>query len=307
MLEFVKSDLMEEYELYFLPIDEQQTSRVRRWFQNVWSYVGWDDYIAVFLIVLGISGYCKGFVPYVPTLTEIYFDLRIELISIGVGVLIIANAGEVVSRNQEKRRLLLQMGSQNSAFAIEAYRQIVSNGWHKDGTLKKAKLVYANLTKCKICDADMELVDFSGANLSKAFLARINLKNGRLEYANLSDAIIDKVDFQRACLDTAEFKNVTMESVDFTGASLQFVTFWDSHLKGVVFCGADLSHANFQGANLRGVDFRNAIFDETSFWSIHPFDQTLEERENFAKYDSYTIWPNGFNPKSEGLISVDDD
>jgi len=76
--------------------------------QNVWSYVGWDDYFAFFILAVGGLGYLTEW-------GEFYMDIRSELIGIGLSVLLIANAGEAILSGQEKKQLILQMGSPDKA------------------------------------------------------------------------------------------------------------------------------------------------------------------------------------------------
>ena len=56
-------------------------------------------------------------------------DIRSDLISIGIVVFIIDNVNEMYRRRAEKERLILQMGSPDHGFAIEAVRQLSVRGW----------------------------------------------------------------------------------------------------------------------------------------------------------------------------------
>ena len=75
--------------------------RFKRW-SNSRPHFGVDDWVALFILVMGILGYVDGLIPYKP---EWYIDIRSELIGIGASVLIIANAGEFISTVQEKKPL----------------------------------------------------------------------------------------------------------------------------------------------------------------------------------------------------------
>ena len=137
--------------------------RLKRW-SNSRPHFGVDDWIALFVLIFGVLGYLDGSIP------DWYTDLRSELIGIGASVLIIANAGEFVSIVQEKKRLILQIGSHDSTFGIEAARLLSARGWLFDGTLGGADLTEANLEKANLF----------GANLEKASLIKANLIDANL-------------------------------------------------------------------------------------------------------------------------------
>jgi len=59
-----------------------------------------------------------------------------ELIGIGITVLIIDNANELMKRREENRRLIPQMGSPDNAFVVEAVRQLRKRDWLKDGSIR---------------------------------------------------------------------------------------------------------------------------------------------------------------------------
>lgn len=80
-------------------ISIQINKQLRLWWAHsrIRPYIGWEDGIAVALILLGALG---------------HFDMNIrsELIGIGITVLIIDNVNEMYRRQAEKDRLILQMG-----------------------------------------------------------------------------------------------------------------------------------------------------------------------------------------------------
>jgi len=128
-------------------------------------------------MLIGFLGYFDGPIPYIPKLDEIYVDNRSEFIGIGFGVLIIANAGEFISRQQEKGRLILQMGSPDNAFAIEAARQLSSKGWLYDGSLRGAVLTGADLNGAKLFEANLTGANLCEANLKGADLSETKYNN----------------------------------------------------------------------------------------------------------------------------------
>lgn len=138
------------------------STRMGKWCKE---YIGWDDYLAFFILLLGVLGYIVGLTPNMSGWGAFYFDIRSELIGIGVSVLIIANAGQWISREQEKKRLILQMGSPDNAFALEATRQLEDWGWLLDGSLIGANLYRADLRKANLYRANMSRAELAKADL----------------------------------------------------------------------------------------------------------------------------------------------
>ena len=140
-----------------------------------------------------------------------YTDLRSELIGIGASVLIIANAGEYISTLQEKKRLILQMGSPNNAFAIEAARQLASKGWFFDGSLGGANLI----------EADLGGADLRGANLHGADLRNADLRGANLRGADLRGAYLRGADLRGADLRGADLRGADLIGANLRGANLE--------------------------------------------------------------------------------------
>lgn len=68
------------------------------------------------------------------------------------------------SKNQ-KQRLLVEMRNQNNGIATNAVRQMRSNGWLMDGSLKDCNLRNANLKYANFAEADLRGVNFYNANI----------------------------------------------------------------------------------------------------------------------------------------------
>ena len=126
------------------------------------SYIGWEDYLGIGFLVVGFIGY------FFPSFSKFFYDMHSELIAIGFTVLIIDNANETIKRREEKKRLILQMGSPDNAFAIEAVRQLRERDWLFDGSLKRANLRGADLSEAKLHQADLSEVNLWEVKLSKA-------------------------------------------------------------------------------------------------------------------------------------------
>lgn len=199
--------------------------RITRIFYAIQSYIGLDDWFAIIFVILGILGFINGPLPYVPVWTDIYINLRSEMIGIGVSVLIIANANEVIGRKAEKERLILQVGSPDRAFAVEAVRVLSKRGWLDE------------LAGEEFIRADLEGADFYGANLLRTKLGYVNLQN-----ANLCGV---KMDF--AEISNCNFEGAYLHKTSLVGAKFLSDNSSESSLKGADLYGANLLNAEFWG------------------------------------------------------------
>jgi uncharacterized protein YjbI with pentapeptide repeats len=253
----------------------------RRW-QQFASYIGWEDAIAVTLILLGILGYFEGSLPYVPHLTDFYLDIRSELIGIGITVLIIDNVNEMYRRRAEKERLILQLGSPDNGFALEAARQLSARKWLYDGSLRAAKLHEANLTDAVLTSAKMDLADLSQARLTSALLAHASLVGASLIGADLSLAGLRDANVAKADLQSANLSMATMVGAIFAEANLAHANLSGAYLRQGNLTGACLDGANLTGANLEQADLRDARFSSANLSGCDLTDARLA-RANFRR------------------------
>ena len=161
----------------------------------------------------------------------------IELLSIAATILVVNVLYQRRDTEREKRRLILQMGSPDNAFALEAVRALRSYGWLSNGSLKEA-----NLGK-----ADLRNAFLVGVNLQEAFLGDANLQAADLRSARLQDAWLvgaklQGADLRKACLQGADLRKACLQEAKLRSANLQ---------------DADLGGANLQGANLARVEYNN--------------------------------------------------
>jgi len=117
--------------------------------------------------------------------------------------------------------------------------------------------------------ADLEGVNWNGADLTSAVLKRANLRkaklnnarlyNANLQKADLIEANLQKADLRYANLQEAVLLNAKLQEADLEGANL-----WQAELKGVKRAEANLQEANLEGANLQeaylaGANLQGAI------------------------------------------------
>jgi hypothetical protein len=112
---------------------------------------------------------------------------------------------------------------------------------------------------------DLSERDLSGFYLQGCKLLRANLKGTNLNGANLNGAYL-----AWAYLNEATLEGTILSDADLAGASLE----------GTVLSGANLTGANLTRVNLTGVRLAG------------------------ARYDSRTVWPEGFEPRDFGAVYV---
>lgn len=244
------------------------------------EYAGLDDLIAVIITTIGALYYFKnGFLPYNAGWHAFYERIHVELIGIGITVLILGNANQAIRTNQEKHRLILQMGSPDNGFAREAVRQLKTRGWLYDGTLKKADLVGANL---------------DGANLRKANLIEADLLEAHLEGSDLTEARLEGANLLGTYLAGAELTEANLDGADLYHADLNGAHLWRAHLERSRLWGTFLKKSYLDGAYLEGANLQGIFYDANTTWYG-------------ARYNKATQWPDGFDPVAARCILVEDE
>ncbi len=294
------------------------------------EYWGADDWIALGIALAGALYYWKNDpLLYHPGWHEFYEKIHAELIGIGITVLILGNANQAIRIKQEKRRLILQMGSTDNSFAREAVRQLRARGWLQDGTTKGASLRRANLERADLCDADLEGADLSGvylkgADLSGAYLEEADLSGAYLEEAYLFGAHLERAYLTEAKLERANLRWAHLEGANLRGAYLEWAYLIETHLEG-----ADLEEAHMEGVNLIRAHMEEAHLEGADLIKAHLNKTCLEGADlswtylmgaklkevmyddktiwTEAKYNKDTLWPEGFDPEAAGAVLVEDE
>ena len=96
----------------------------------------------------------------------------------------------------------------------------------------------------------------------------------------------------------------------FSGANLKGAFFSNINFTSAKFAGTDLRRSQFPGCTLIDADFRKAKLQGANLQLVHPATAALQRMEdaNFvgARYDTRTLWPQGFDPKAAGAILEED-
>lgn len=186
-------------------------------------------------------------------LQDFYANLSAELASIAITVLIIDEVYRQRETESNREDLILQMGSQNNAFAREAARKLQVRKWHKGSWLQGAALSRADLSKVDLSEFNLCQADLRGALLCEAELESVNLHGANLEGANLSKADLHKANLHGADLSEADLQDANFHTADLGGANLCL-----ANLVRAVLVGTKLREADLEEADLRGADLYNA-------------------------------------------------
>lgn len=204
---------------------------------------------------------------------DFYANASSELISIAITVLIIDRLNQIRATDQEKKELILQMGSPINAVAIEAVRKLKVMGWVKDGSLKGANLKGADLSDADLSDADLRDSDLTGAKLVKTNFTNANLQGSTLENSDLTSSIFKgtKINSKTTltkyaklvwhivneAADGEDLSNIDLSYANLKGAKLNGVSLESAVLEGAILEGASLNRANLENSILNGADLTN--------------------------------------------------
>src|SRR5690606_12235722 len=170
MSEF-RSDVLDLSDLTDRKILLRPSNLLSRILQRLrWFFASGTRLIALLLLVVGLPGVIPGQLGSVfPSgLVRFHTAISAELVGMALAVLLIDTANQLRSEREQKEALILQMGSPDNGFAVEAVRQLRARDWLTDGSLQKASL--------------------QNANLHEARLQFANLQGARLQFANLQGA-----------------------------------------------------------------------------------------------------------------------
>ncbi len=163
-------------------------------------------------------------------LSDLYANGGAELLSIAVTVLIIERLNRRRAEQERKEELILQMGSPDNAFAVEAVRILRQKGWLEDGSLtgenlSNARLEYAVLWQASLVSMNLWNANLLGANLWRANLQASILWQATLAAANLWEANLQKAQLQGANLQGSYLREANLRGANLLEANLEAVRF----------------------------------------------------------------------------------
>lgn len=153
--------------------------------------------------------------------------------TIGFGVILLVFQ-QYQSIGNDKADLILQMGSPNNVFAVEAVRVAGQKGWLLDGTMQEAQLIGANLEGVDLISAHLQGANLFEINLQNADLAEVHLEGADLRFANLKDTFMLFAILQGADLRTTNLQGANLGEANLRGANLQSANLQDTDLSGAM-------------------------------------------------------------------------
>jgi hypothetical protein len=172
---------------------------------------------------------------------------------------------------------------------------------HIDAALQAYKDAHAGAADAQdfegatLSDFDFRGRDLAGASFTGALLVNGTMARARLAGAKFFGTSFNNVDLSGANLRDADFAGailtgVTLSGATLDGASLVAATLASADLRDLDFAGVVLVVTNLSGADLSGANLGAAILVSADL--------------SGARYDSHTIWPEGFDPVAAGAIRV---
>lgn len=160
---------------------------------------------------------------------DYYANISAELGSVAVTVLIIDQLNRRRQKDEEKQRLIRQMGSKENSMTLQAVEELKVMGALKDGSLVGQ--------------------NFEEANLHGANMGRVNMRHAKMDFSDLREAVLFFAD---------------MEYADMSGVKARKTVFTFANLKNANLVAADLRGALMMGADLTFAKLDQAAFDENT-------------------------------------------
>ncbi|MCP4417608.1 MAG: pentapeptide repeat-containing protein [Chloroflexi bacterium] len=164
------------------------TSKYRRKHINLVPIVG---------MILGLAGLILSFgghwqehnrFNWPQLINDFYANAGTELISIAITVVVIDTLYRWRERRQYKAQLIRELQTRDNGIAHRAMRELMTNGWHADGSLHDQFLNYANLEQVYMVRADFTDSRLHLANFTRAWMRDVNLTGTNLTGANFTNA-----------------------------------------------------------------------------------------------------------------------
>lgn len=197
--------------------DRDHTREIHRQHRGTFEVMGGCLIVAV-LVAIGVAVFAAD-------LPEYWQNVYVTLVGAALTVFVLDKRAEQRAIRHRKEELILQMGSPDNAFAIEAVRILQHKGWLTDGSLVGANLEGANLEGARLWGADIQGVDLSLANLKGAAFRGANLAGTICIAANLEDAYLNEVNLRGANFAHANLEGVTLSGADLRGTYIEAAYF----------------------------------------------------------------------------------
>ncbi|MEL6150857.1 MAG: pentapeptide repeat-containing protein [Chloroflexota bacterium] len=202
-------------------------ARASRFFSEVFTVFNVGLALLIISLSVGAIGYWQvhdGFT-WQNFWQDYYANISAEFGSVAITVLIIDSLNQRRQREEEKQRLLRQMGSKENGLALQAVEELRALGALKDGTLRAANLEEANLEDVRLGRVDMRQARMDFSNLKKAHLFFANMENADMSGVDLSGAVLTGANLSGTDLVAADLRGALLSEVDLAYAKLEQAKF----------------------------------------------------------------------------------
>lgn len=217
------------------PSRDEEIHAIRKEYKFFYQILGGGLVVGIGVVIGAIL--FSGSTDRTSYLTNLYTSILSIAVTVFVIDLLNRRRDEQRELKMEKQRLTRQLGSRVNTEALRAAEEFWEHEWIKDGTLREARLVGANLQGARFTMGELQGIDFSTANLQEASFV----------WANLENSLFAVTDLRQAKLQWANLK----------GANL-----WAAKLQG-----ADLLRANLQEVKLIDAQFdEDTVLPDSNKW-----------------------------------------
>lgn len=176
--------------------------------------------VAILIAILGSINLHSGLFVVSPLIADFYANISIELASVAITVLLIDRLYQRHEENEERTKLINQLGSWDNTLAMQAADELRLRGWLQDGSARDASLIGADLRSVRLVGADLRGVSLHEAKLQSASLLNAKLQGANLDGANLEKALFfvrtvyknGQVDYSEAALKGASLRRTNLHS-----------------------------------------------------------------------------------------------
>ena len=143
-----------------------------------------------------------------------------------------------------------QWKKEHSAITLDFSGADLSGAYLCEANFEGADFTGARLRKTHLGKAQLRGANLKGADLSGAFLSSAMLYDANLSSANLSDAQLDGADLREVLLVEANLSNAFLAQADLQRSILRQANLCSANLCGANLMETDLNRADLSGANL---------------------------------------------------------
>lgn len=154
---------------------------------------------------------------------DYYANISSEAFSVAITVLIIDTLNRRRAKQEERGRLIRQMGNKENGIALQAAEELRGMNAHKDGSLRG--------------------IELEGANLHTVRLGAADLRGARMDFSDFSDAQLFFANLERA-----DMSGVNFQGAALTNANLRDTNLVAANLSGALLLGADMTNAKIEKA-----------------------------------------------------------